>query len=76
MSRNQICLRCNQEAEDYWFSFGLPGAYCTNCMDNHVIPDHEFLSRLIDLVLQNFNNALLKQKEEWENAQQTRKGSD
>lgn len=43
------CLRCDKEVEDYWFSFGLPGQYCTPCMDI-VIHDHEFLSRLVDEV--------------------------
>lgn len=59
------CLRCQQEIDEYWFSFGLPGAYCTECMDK-VVEDHEFLSRLLDLVVENFNKELLKQKKEWD----------
>lgn len=60
------CLRCQQEIDDYWFTFGLPGAYCTDCIETHVVPEHEFLSRLLDLVVENFNKELLKQKKEWE----------
>lgn len=55
------CLRCQQEIEDYWFSFGLPGAYCTECMDK-VVEDHEYLSRLIDLVLENLKKEFIKMR--------------
>ncbi len=60
------CLRCQQEIDDYWFTFGLPGAYCTDCIETHVVPEHEFLSRLLDLVVENFSKELLKQKENWD----------
>ncbi len=56
------CLKCNEEVEEYWFSFGLPGTYCSDCIDL-VIADHEYLSRLLDLFMDNLKKEFVKVKE-------------
>ncbi len=49
---NSKCLRCDKEVEDYWFSFGIPGKYCSPCMEIVVI-EHPYLLRLLDLMEHN-----------------------
>ncbi len=58
----RTCLRCQQEIDEYWFSFGLPGAYCTPCMDV-VVEEHEYLSRLLDLFMDNLKKEFVRIKE-------------
>jgi len=59
MSMNQKCLRCDTEVEDYWFTFGLPGAYCSECIDE-VVNEHGYLSRLLDLFMDNLKKEFVK----------------
>lgn len=55
------CLRCKKESEEYWFTFGLPGAYCAECVE-FVVTEHEYLSDLIDKVLANLKQEFIKMK--------------
>ena len=55
------CLRCKKECEEYWFTFGLPGAYCAECVE-FVVTEHVYLSDLIDKVLVNLKQEFIKQR--------------
>lgn len=70
------CLRCEQEVDSYWFTFGLPGAYCKECVD-FVVDEHEFLSRLsdkiVDTLKQNLNDLIKQHNERYEKAKANEK---
>ena len=53
------CLKCDTQVDEYWFTFGLPGAYCTECIDS-VVEEHEYLSRLLDLFMDNLKKEFVK----------------
>lgn len=60
------CLRCETAVDAYWFTFGLPGAYCTECID-FVMMEHEYLSRLADKLVESFQTELIKRIKDKEN---------